>query len=53
MYDERRIKHNRCRCHICATIIGRCRAIFTDGGREYIRRGGDFFQIENLTEYYD
>lgn len=66
MTRERKIKHNRVRCKKCNAILESkhvhdwvgCACpegeyIFTDGGREYIRRGGNLEQMEDLTEYYD
>ena len=56
------ILHNRCQCSVCLDIIEsktrhnfvqcKCGAIFTDGGKDYIRRGGDV-PIIDLTEYAD
>jgi hypothetical protein len=58
---ERRILRNRCRCKKCGTVIESwhrhglvscaCGAIYTDGGREYLHRGGEPTCIEDLTEY--
>lgn len=56
------ILRNRCRCRLCGDIIEsrarhalvrcKCGAIFTDGGKAYIRRGArDLSDIEDLTEY--
>jgi hypothetical protein len=57
------IRKNACRCTKCDTVIEsrhvhdfvscRCGAVFTDGGREYIRRGGDLDAMEDLTVYED
>lgn len=54
------ILHNRCRCLRCKVVIESehrhdfvactCGAIFTDGGHDYIRRGGDLDLIEELDE---
>lgn len=56
-----KILRNLCRCKKCNTFIEsthvhhwaqcKCGAIFTDGGKEYIRRGGDLDSIEDLTVY--
>lgn len=45
----KKIIHNRCKCSLCGDIIEskhrhdfvacKCEAIFTDGGKDYIRRG--------------
>lgn len=53
-------KRNRCKCKKCGTIIEskhrhdfvycRCKSIFTDGGTDYIRRGGDLSLIEEVPE---
>lgn len=52
--------HNRCGCLVCGDVIESihrhdfvycaCRAIFTDGGNDYIRRGGDLDKIVNLPD---
>lgn len=49
---------NRCRCRRCGSIIESkhrhdfircaCGAIFTDGGRDYVRRGGNPEDIEDM-----
>ena len=51
---------NKAQCAICHDIIEskdvndfrycKCRAIFVDGGREYIRRGGEPQNIIELSE---
>ncbi len=52
---------NRCQCLLCGDVIEskyrhdfvscKCRAIFTDGGKDYIRRGAkDFNMIINLGD---
>lgn len=60
---KKKIKRNICKCKQCGTIlestythhfaICKCpNETFTDGGREYIRRGGKALDlIEDLTEY--
>ena len=63
---DQKIKHNRVRCkkcnevleskHVHDFVICGCPhqdAIFTDDRREYIRRGGNLDQMEDLTEYYE
>ena len=56
------IKKNKAQCKLCEDIIEsvhvhdfvscKCGEIFTDGGREYIRRGAtDFNNILDLSEY--
>lgn len=57
----RKILRNRCRCRKCGDVIEsrrrhdrvacKCGAIYTDGGREYLHRGGDMAAIEDLTEW--
>ena len=62
--DDRlyRVTRNRCQCRLCDDIIEsrhrhdfvscKCGEIFTDGGREYIRRGAnDLGNIIDLSEY--
>lgn len=56
-----KLKVNKCRCLKCKDVIEsksrhdfvwcNCKSIFTDGGLEYIRRGGDIENIEDLSEY--
>jgi DNA-directed RNA polymerase subunit RPC12/RpoP len=52
---------NRCKCLACGDIIEsmhrhdfvtcKCGAIFTDGGTDYVRRGGkDLSLIENVPD---
>ena len=55
-----RIKSNKARCLVCDDIVEsklvhdfvacRCGAIFVDGGHDYLRRGGDPGNIEDLSE---
>lgn len=57
----KKIIHNRCKCKKCGDVIEstyrhdfvscRCGAIHTDGGHDYICRGGDLEYIEPLDEY--
>lgn len=60
--DKKIILRNRCQCNHCGTVIESrhvhdfvqctCGRIFTDGGRDYIRRGFyDPSDIIDLTEY--
>lgn len=54
------ILKNKAQCAICEDIIEsthvhdfrycKCRAIFVDGGREYLRRGGNLEDIIELSE---
>lgn len=66
---RRKIKHNKIRCKLCGDVIEStyrhnwvdcsCGACYTDGGKDYLRRGwdqrkGDYDDIiEDLTEYED
>ncbi len=55
-----KITKNAAKCLKCDDIIEStfrhdfrycsCRAIFVDGGLDYLRRGGDFNNIEELSE---
>ena len=55
------LTRNKCRCLSCKDIIESkhrhdfvwcsCKSIFTDGGLDYIRRGGNSMLIEDLSEY--
>ena len=54
---------NKCQCAVCLDIIEsksrhafvrcKCGAIFTDGGTEYIRRGGEIDNIIDMSETYE
>lgn len=56
-----KITLNRCKCRNCGDIIVSktrhdfvmcsCQSIFTDGGNDYVRRGGDPDLIEDMSEY--
>jgi len=56
----KKILRNACRCLHCGDEIEskhvhdfvqcKCGKIFTDGGKEYIRRGGDLDAIEDISE---
>lgn len=56
-----RITRNRAQCLKCFDIIEskhrndfvscKCGAIFIDGGKDYVRSGGDLDAINYLTEY--
>lgn len=58
-----KIWKNRVQCTNCQEIITStyrhdfvrcgCGTIFTDGGQEYIRRGGNFNYMNDLDEYFD
>lgn len=58
---ERQIIRNRCKCKKCGDIIEskdrhdyvecKCGAIFTDGGLDYVRRGGNVEDIEDMSEF--
>jgi len=57
------ILKNKAQCNKCKDIIEsthvhdfrqcKCGAIFVDGGREYVRRGGELEDIIELSEYKD
>ena len=61
MSNQMRIKRNMIRCKKCGDIIESksvhdfqmctCGSCYVDGGHEYIRIGGNFKDIEILTEY--
>lgn len=54
------IIRNRAKCKLCREIIEstyrhdfvecKCRSIFVDGGKDYLRRGGDLDNIIDLSE---
>ena len=54
---------NKCQCALCldsiesksrhAFVNCKCGAIFTDGGTEYIRRGGQLDKIIDMSETYE
>jgi len=55
---------NRCKCRVCGDIIEskhrhdlvacQCGTIFTDGGKDYVRRGAKYpDDIIDLSEYWD
>lgn len=58
-----KIISNKARCRKCGEVIEsysvhdfvqcRCKAIFVDGGKEYLRRGGELEDIEELSEYIE
>jgi len=60
MGKKRKIIRNRAKCKLCREIIEskfrhdfvqcKCRAIFVDGGTDYIRRGGELENIIELSE---
>lgn len=53
------IKRNRARCRKCKDVIEslhrhhfvicKCGEIFVDGGKEYLRRGGDFRYLQEMS----
>lgn len=55
----RKVLRNAARCLKCDTVIESthvhdfkycpCKSIFVDGGKEYIRRGGDLDAMEDLS----
>lgn len=57
------IIRNRAKCAVCRVIIESktrhdfvecdCRSIFVDGGKDYLRRGGDPENIIELSEESD
>ena len=59
MSDRNIIYVNRARCKNCGNVIEsksvhdfklcKCTSIFTDGGKDYIRRGGELDAIEDLS----
>jgi len=56
-----KIVHNRIRCRKCNDTVEStyrhdfvpcsCGAVFVDGGKDYLRRGGNFEDIEDLTAF--
>ena len=60
-FDNRQILRNRVKCLLCLDVVESthrhhfarcaCGKVFTDGGREYIRRGGDFTAMQDMTVY--
>lgn len=54
------IKINKAKCRVCGDVIEsmfchdfvrcKCGAIFVDGGKDYLRRGGRPVDIEELSE---
>jgi len=59
--SERKLLRNVVRCLKCNTVIEskhrhdfvwcECKAIFTDGGIDYIKRGGDLEAMADLSEW--
>jgi len=59
---EKKIKTNKARCKKCLDVIEsryrhdfvrcKCGAIFVDGGIDYLRRGGNPEDFEDLSVYY-
>jgi len=60
MARREKIIRNRVKCALCRDIIEshfrhdfvycKCRSIFVDGGKDYLRRGGDLDNIIELSE---
>ena len=60
---EKEIKTNKARCKKCSSVIEsryrhdfvwcKCGSIFVDGGKAYLRRGGNPEDFEDLSEFYD
>lgn len=56
-----RIISNKAKCLKCNTVVEskhthdfvncKCGAMFVDGGKDYLRRGGEPYAIEELSEY--
>lgn len=54
---------NKAKCKCCQSVIEStnrhhlcfcsCGAIYVDGGKDYLRRGGHLENIEELSEYLD
>lgn len=59
----KKILSNKAKCRICHTIAEStnrhhlcfcaCGAIFVDGGTSYLRRGGNFSVLEDLSEFVE
>lgn len=59
----RKIVSNKAKCLLCHTIAESknrhhlcfcsCGAMFVDGGNDYLRRGGNLHQIEDLSEFVE
>jgi Zn finger protein HypA/HybF involved in hydrogenase expression len=57
------IIHNRAKCTKCGDIIEskhvhdfvwcKCKTIAVDGGREYLKRAGNFAYLEDISEVVD
>ena len=60
MTKKTKIIRNRAKCAVCRDVIEskyrhdfvecKCRSIFVDGGKDYLRRGGDSDNIIELSE---
>lgn len=60
---KQKLTRNVARCAKCNTVIEsrhthdfvwcECKAIFTDGGLDYIRRGGDLDALIDLSEFVE
>ena len=59
----KKIKRNAIGCKLCGDVIEsthvhdfkwcKCESIYVDGGKDYLRRGGDLQDIVELSEYYE
>jgi len=59
----KRLSRNIVRCKKCNDVIESrwthdfvwcsCKAIFTDGGKDYVRRGGELDAMDDLSEYIE
>jgi ribosomal protein S27AE len=59
--EDQKIKRSRAQCLKCGDIIEsthrhdfqycKCQSIFLDGGKSYIRYGGEKYNIKLMTEY--
>lgn len=58
-----KIVSNKAKCKKCNSIVEsesrhdlnycQCGSIYVDGGLDYLRRGGDLENIEDLSEFHD
>lgn len=59
--EDKKIKRSRAQCLKCNDIIEstyghdfkycKCKSIFLDGGKNYVRYGGELKDIKLMTEY--
>jgi hypothetical protein len=57
----KKITHNRAKCKLCGDIIESvsrhdfkfctCKSIAVDGGKDYLKRWGDFANWEEMSEF--